>query len=86
MSLFALFFIPPEIPDRERKRPIYLYSYSEGSGTVNEVLQDERLPLTVRKERIGKETLLSRKEKMKALDCGLLMDTETISLHMVWLG
>lgn len=57
-----------------------MYLYSDGSGTVNEVLQDERLPLTVRKERIGKETFLSRKDKTKDLDCGLLMDTETIYL------
>lgn len=40
-----------------------MYLYSDGSGTVNEVLQDERLPLKVRKERIGKETFLSRKDK-----------------------
>lgn len=49
---------------------MYLHSY--GSGTLNEVRPDERLPLDgpVRKERIGKET--TDFGKLKQIEEGLV--------------
>jgi len=42
--------------------------------------------LTVRKERIGKSLVGSRKDKTKALDCGLLMDFFTYGMAGVKLS